>query len=634
MKHLIIGTAGHVDHGKTCLIKALTGIETDRLKEEKKRGITIDLGFAWLDLPNGEKAGIIDVPGHEKFVRNMLAGAGGIDLTLLIVAADEGVMPQTREHLEILKLLNLKNGMIVLTKADLVDDDLLAYAEEDIKEACKGSFLENAEVHVVSSHTGQGIEELRSAIIACLETLPGKDVSRPFREPIDRVFTMEGFGTVITGTLLEGSVHVGDQLMLYPQEEMVRVRSIQVHGHDTDLAVAGQRTAMNLAQISRRELKRGDILAKPYSLDVSNVLDVEVRMLDESPYILKNGSKLHLHHGASETLCRIRLLNTPELKPGEHGFARLHLEESVAVKYGDPYVLRFFSPVETIAGGTILDPCPVTIKIKDEEWEERLGNLLKGSPLERLILAIDAQSPNFMPIDFAMRRSGLTALPDEVQSELLNEALEKGSIKKLSDTLYLSAAFVEKMSKRASTILETFHKKNPLKPGLKREEMRSRLLPDTKLEWTDKLLEFLQETGTLVAENGLIYAPNFKVKLTPEQKKVMSDLEETYLKAGFAPPDTPALLATFNKKLNPELLLSDLIERQVIKRLDANLNLHQRYYDEVKAYVIDTIKQQGSIKLAEVRDHIGSSRKYAVAILEAFDREKLTKMQDDARVLL
>ena len=298
MKHIIIGTAGHVDHGKSCLIKALTGIDPDRLKEEKKRGITIELGFAWLDLPDGGKAGIVDVPGHERFVHNMLAGAGGVDLALLIVAADEGVMPQTREHLDILQLLEVKQGILVVTKKDLVDPDWLELAEEDIREEVKGTFLEKAPLFAVSSYTGEGIDELRQEIFHQIEGLSGKDDEAPMRQAIDRVFTMGGFGTVVTGTMLEGQVHVGNTLTLYPENEDVRVRSIQVHGEDKEAAYAGQRAAINLAQVSRQDVERGNVLAAPGSMDVSSLLDVRIDMLKDSPYELKNKSRVHFHHGA------------------------------------------------------------------------------------------------------------------------------------------------------------------------------------------------------------------------------------------------------------------------------------------------------------------------------------------------
>lgn len=634
MKHVIIGTAGHVDHGKTCLIKALTGIETDRLKEEKKRGITIELGFAWLNLPEGGKAGIVDVPGHERFVRNMLAGAGGIDLALLIVAADEGVMPQTREHLEILQLLELKRGIIVVTKADMVDEDWLELAKEDIREAVKGTFLEQAPIFAVSSHTGQGIDELRQEIFRQISEMDGKDDTLPYRQPIDRVFTMEGFGTVITGTVVEGSVKVGDIVSLYPEDIEVRVRSIQVHGEDVEAAFAGQRAAINIAQLARDELLRGDVLAEKHSMDISKVLDVRIQMLPDAAFEIKNRSRVHFHHGSTEKICRVRLLDCDSLKAGETGYARLLFDEDLAAKYGDHFILRFFSPLETIGGGVILDPCPPNVKIKDAEWRERLSRIEDMSPAERLACAVDCQSPYFMSLDFAVRRSGLGAMPEAQRSKAVEEAFSRKLIVPLNEHISLSEGFIEKMALRAQTIIRDFHAKEPLKAGLKREELRTRLLPDNKIDLTDKLITLLEEKKVLVSAQGLISLPEFRVSLTPEQEKISAALEKIYEESGFTPPDTAEVLGRFPKKQRPEAVLSDLIDRGVIKRLDANISMHSRYIEEARQFVIDTIHQNGSIKLAEFRDHIGSSRKFAVAILDAFDREKLTRMQGDARILL
>lgn len=623
-----------MDHGKTTFIKALTGIDADRLAEEKKRGITIELGFAWLDLPDGGKAGIIDVPGHERFVRNMLAGAGGIDLALLIVAADEGVMPQTREHLDILKLLGIPKGLIVLTKKDLVDPDWLELVGEDVRSLCQDTFLEEAPIFPVSSMTGEGVEAVRQEIFSQIGSLPGRQTEVPYRQAIDRVFTMGGFGTVVTGTSLEGSVKTGDQLMLYPQEEPVRVRSLQVHSTDVDQAEAGQRTAVNLAQIAKTEVSRGQVLATPGSLDVSHLLDVNLTVLSDSDYPIKNHSRVHLHLGASETLARVRLLDCESLSPGESGYARFLTDDPVAVKFGDHFVMRFFSPTVTVGGGRILDPCPQTVKIRDVDWKARLDRLDKGTDQERLILAVESASPAFGTLDFACRRAGLTQRSEPERKKQIQELLDSGEILSLSNDRAISRSFLSSMGQRTVHLLEDFHKTQPLKLGLKREELRTRLLPEAALDISDALIRLLIQEGLIQEQMGLIALPDHEVKWTPEQESVRQSLLEQYQKGGYAPPETDTVLAMFPKKQNPEAILSALIFSGDLVRLDSSLCIARTFYQEAWSFVRQQIQETGSMKLADFRDRIGSSRKYAVAILDSFDRNKWTVLEGESRVFL
>ncbi len=384
MNNSIIGTAGHVDHGKTCLIRALTGIETDRLREEKKRGITIELGFAYLDLPDGGRAGIIDVPGHEKFVRNMLAGAGGIDLALLIVAADEGVMPQTVEHLGILSLLEIKHGILVMTKIDTVDDDWRQLVAEDIRSQAQGTFLEQAPLIEVSSYTGEGIEQLRQEIFCQLAQLKGKRGDIPFRIPVDRVFSMEGFGTVITGTMIEGKLKEGDEVTLYPGEKPGKVRNIQVHSQSVDTAYAGQRVAVNFSNLKKSDIQRGDVVAPPGTMHPTMMADVRLNILKEAKRAVKNTSRLHFYHGSREILCKAVLLEGDVLEPGQSGYAQLRLEETAALKAGDHFVVRFYSPLETVGGGVIVDPSPFKRKRGDQNALEELKILEKGSLQDKI----------------------------------------------------------------------------------------------------------------------------------------------------------------------------------------------------------------------------------------------------------
>lgn len=634
MKHIIIGTAGHVDHGKSSLIKALTGQQTDRLKEEQKRGITIELGFAWLTLPDGSKAGIVDVPGHERFVHNMLAGAGGIDLALLVVAADEGVMPQTEEHLEILRLLNIKHGIIVLTKVDLVDEEWIDLAEETVKESVAGTFFEKAKIFRVSAYTGQGIDELREEIFSLITDIPQKDEKIPFREPIDRVFSVEGFGTVITGTVIEGKVETGETVMLYPGEKEVRVRNIQVHETDVPVAYAGQRTAINLAQISKDDIDRGYVLAAKNSIDLSQILDVKISVSKKSPYSIKNRSRVHFHYGSSEAIGQVRFFDKEELEPGEEAYARLNFQEDIAVRYDDPFVLRFYSPLVTLGGGRVLDPCPQTKRVKNEEWRERLLQIDQGSERDRLYYAIDSASHNFYGIGLAFRRSGLARLSKEEQLSYLEALLADRQIYKLNEELYLSADFINKLSQSAERILEKFHQDHPFKVGMRRESLRTSLLSDVKIEYTDKILDLLEEAGKICSQGGLVASPSFELLLSDEEKGIQAQILDLYKKGGFTPPELEEVTKEFKAKSKAADLISNLIDRGELVRLDDKLNLHKEYMEEAKRIVVEMIEKDTCLKLSDFRDRLGVSRKYAAAVLEYFDKIKFTRMKGDVRVLV
>lgn len=634
MKHVIIGTAGHVDHGKSTLIRALTGIETDRLREEQKRGITIDLGFAWLDLPDGGKAGIVDVPGHEKFVHNMLSGAGGIDLALLIVAADEGVMPQTEEHLSILSLLDIKDGIIVITKTDMVEEDWLELAEETIIESVEGTFFEGAPIFRCSAYTGDGVDELREEIFKKIASLPEKNENIPFREPVDRIFTIGGFGTVVTGTIFEGKVELGDTVQLYPSGKEFRVRSIQVHEEDQKVAYAGQRTAINLAQAAKEDIQRGEMIATPGSMDNSQTLDVHLRVLPNSEFNIKDRSRVHFHYGANESIAQVRLLDRKLLKAGESTVARLNFQEDVAVKFGDPYVLRFFSPLVTIGGGHVLDPCPRTYKIKNKIWHERLEKLLNADAKTRFYLAIDSASPYFSGLAQAIRRAGLDVESPDSIKEILDTLESEGLIFKLNNEISISVNFLNKLQGSVLRILEKFHQENPLKLGVKRESLRTSLLSEQRQEYTDKILNYFIEQGSIKESNGLISLAGFTLSLSPEEEAVQEQILAFYEKSGYSPLDKEEVIAKFPKKQNPEALISHLIDQGKLIRLDDKINMHPRYVEAARDFVVKHIQENGSIKLAEVRDKIGSSRRFAIAILDYFDRQKLTRMQGDVRILL
>lgn len=650
MKNIIIGTAGHVDHGKSALIRRLTGVETDRLDEEKKRGITIDLGFAWLDLPDGGRAGIIDVPGHEKFVSNMLAGAAGMDLVMLIVAADEGVMPQTTEHLEILSLLGIPRGILVLNKIDLVDEEWQMLVEDDLRQSCQGTFLEDAPLCKVSAQTGEGIEELKQVIFQEIDKAKGKDLDRPFRLAIDRSFKKGGFGLVITGTGMEGVVHRGEDVMLYPDQVPLKVRTIQVHGEDKDEGVAGQRLAINLTGEDRGLVERGKWLAQKDSLVPTEYLEIELSLLPSSDFSVKSESQLHVHLGASEHLARIVLYGPRELHPGEKAFARLNFEEPVVAKLFDPLVLRFYSPVTTVGGGRVVDPAPPKQRLKMEERINNLTNIVKGTPAERLYLAINSGSRLFEPVHIAALRAGLD-LPDEARAAL-EELLNDNRVIKLSETVYISDQYLDKLENKAVNVWQSFHREQPLKPGMKKEEARTRLLARQTQDIQDGVLSALLERNILRQEDNLLALTDFAIERPDALVAVEDELLKLYEARGYEPYDkdevmdvppmkdkaAAALKPLVKKPLKPDqvrdVILDDMVDREMLVLLTPDLFISKTYYDKAIDLVKAMIQQNGEMKLAEFRDAIDSSRKYAVAILEKLDRDKITKMRGDVRVLI
>ena len=632
MNNIIIGTAGHVDHGKTCLIRALTGIETDRLREEKKRGITIELGFAYLDLPDGGRAGIIDVPGHEKFVRNMLAGAGGIDLALLIVAADEGVMPQTVEHLGILSLLEIQHGIIVLTKIDTVDEEWRELVAEDIRQRVQGTFLQDAPLIPVSSYTGEGIEELRQEIFRQIEKLGGKKLDTPFRIPVDRVFSMEGFGTVITGTMIEGKLQEGAEVMLYPGEKLGKVRNIQVHSRSVDTAYAGQRVAVNFSNLKKTDIQRGDVVAPPGSMHTTMMVDVRLNMLKEADRSIKNTSRLHFYHGSREVLCKAVLLEQEALEPGQSGYAQLRLEETVALKAGDHFVVRFYSPLETVGGGVVLDPSPQKHKRGDAAVLESLAILEKGTLKDKIEQGVKEGSPAYRPLDFVAVQFGASK---EEAEQLAGQLESEGKLVKITAGLYLHQSFLERQGKRLSEILRQYHTANPLKEGMKREELRSRFLPQQEQAVANGLLDYYARVERIKFTNGMASLFKFKVKVDEEAARMTEAMETIYRQAGYAPPTTDEVLGQMGKdQKKAQQVHAALVGSGTLVRMDAQMCFHREAYDEAVRQIVEQCRAQGQITLAEVRDLLGTSRKYAMAILDTLDREKVTKKVGDVRVLV
>ncbi len=627
MKNIIIGTAGHVDHGKTALIKALTGIETDRIKEEKKRGITIELGFAYLDLPDGEKAGIIDVPGHEKFVKNMLAGAGGIDLALLVVAADEGFMPQTREHLGILSLLDIPEGIIVITKKDMVDEDWLEVVSEDIRNEVKGTFLENAQIIAVSSYTGEGIEELKSAIFTLIDkNTQLKNLDIPFRIPVDRIFSVEGFGTVITGTLIEGTMKVGDPVTLYPSRIESRIRNLQVHSQDVQQAYAGQRVAVNLAGLKKTDLSKGDVVAAPNSMHTTMMIDIKLNILKDCDREILNATRLHLYHGARDVLCKVILLDRESISAGESCYAQLRLEEEIAVKTGDRFVLRFYSPLETIGGGVILDSNPFKHKRNDAAVLESLNIKENGSDKEKISAALRDYSSRFETLDFLQVQ---TAIPKEEFNQQIQKLVKDKTAFRINDNLVIHSDYINHLKENAVRMLTAYHQENPLRDGMKRDEFRSKFLKYEDIAVIDKITDSLVNRKFLKIVNGCVSLYDFEAQSDNNQKLI----EQAFLEGGFSPESPDQIASRFPKIKNFKQVLESLVSNGTLVRVEDKILLHIDYYNKAMAMAKEHISQNGQITLAEMRDLMGASRKFAVAVLEYWDRRNITKKVGDARVL-
>ncbi len=625
MKNIIIGTAGHVDHGKTALIKALTGIETDRIKEEKKRGITIELGFAYLDLPDGEKAGMIDVPGHEKFVKNMLAGAGGIDLALLVVAADEGFMPQTREHLGILSLLNISEGIIVVTKKDMVDEDWLEIVCDEVRQEVQGTFLENAQIIPVSSYTGEGIEQLRQAIFTMIDQKTQiKNLDVPFRIPVDRIFSVEGFGTVITGTLIEGTMKVGDPVTVYPSRIESRIRNLQVHSQDVQEAYAGQRVAVNLAGLKKTDLNKGDVIAVPDSMHTTMMIDIHLTVLKDCDREIRNATRLHLYHGARDILCKIVLLDRDSVGAGESCYAQLRLEEEIAVKTGDRFVLRFYSPVETIGGGVILDSNPFKHKRNDAAVLESLKLKEGGSDREKISAALRDYSARFETLDFLQIQTGI---PKEQFDQQINKLIKDKVAFRVSDNVVIHTDYLNRLKDSAVKLLESYHKENPLREGMKKDEFRNKLIKYEDISVVDKITDSLVNRKVLKYVNNCVALADFEV----QQDNNQQEIENAFLQGGFSPESPDQIAARFPKVKNFKQVLESLVNTGKLVRVEEKILLHADYYNKALTLAKEHVDQNGQITLAEMRDLMGASRKFAVAVLEYWDKRGITKKVGDAR---
>ena len=628
MKHVIIGTAGHVDHGKSSLILALTGRDTDRLAEEKERGITIELGFTWLDLPDGSRSGIIDVPGHERFISNMLAGAGGIDLALLVVAADEGVMPQTREHLGILSLLGIPRGLIAVTKCDLADPELLELVEEDIREQVQGSFLKDAPLIRTSSVSGQGIDDLRAALFEAIQSVEQDPLPLPFRLPIDRVFSLGGFGTIVTGTLIEGSLVIGDKAEVFPGGKAVRIRGIQVHEESVEKAFAGQRVALNLSGVHKDDLARGDSLAAPGSLLGTRLLDVSLTALADTAFPISHHMRVHLFHGAREVLARVVLLDRDILEAGQTGPAQLRTEEEIFTRYGDRFVIRFYSPLETIGGGVIVDPLPARRRRMNEKNDLDFQIMAGSDPAARLALAVDHGGQDLALLDRAAYKAGIH---ENQRAALTDQLIQEGRIISLTDRTAVSREALDSLGRKASRLLQRFHTDRPLEEGMRREELRTRLMPRTDIQLSDLVVDRLVQQGILDSQKGLVSLAGFSVSLSADQEKAARELEALFIQAAYSPPGLDELSLS-DKKIKVDPLVSLLINQGILIRLTPQILMHKDQVQAAWETVERTIEEEEQISLAAFRDHLETSRKFAMALLEYFDRQKKTRLTGEVRV--
>ena len=626
MKNIIVGTAGHIDHGKTTLIKALTGRNTDRWEEEQRRGITIDLGFTYFDLKNGDRVGIIDVPGHEKFINNMVAGVVGMDLVLLVVAADEGIMPQTREHMDILGLLGIKKSILVINKCDLVDEEWLELVEEEIQEELEGTFLEGAPVVKVSAATGQGLDELTDTIQQLMsDEVVAKDTQTIPRLPIDRAFTLSGFGTIITGTLISGTITREDVLEMYPIGKECKIRNIQVHGQNQDKCYAGQRVAINLSNVKKKEIRRGCVLAPKNSMKNTDLLDVKLKVLEDSMRILTNHERLHLYTGTSEILCRAVLLDNEQIGPGEEGLVQLRLEEEIAVKRGDRFVVRFYSPMETIGGGIVLEPNPMRKKRFDAQAIEELKKKESGSLGDVMELQIKEHGDTM--ITLAELAKVMAHSVDELK-EYLEELEESGTIfvfqmKKDTYLWHRDSEFA--VRQKIEETLQKYHSEHPYRYGMKKAEIHNTFLKKIKPNIFDAYIERMTGENVYGRREEYLSLPGYEVPKDAMYLQTEKLIEDTFEKAGYDFVRFSEIDFGKIPRQTAEDVVLMMIDEGKVLRINEEMFTMKHLMDEAKEKIQNHLKEENLITIAQVRDMFSTSRKSAKPILEYMDSIKVTK---------
>jgi selenocysteine-specific elongation factor len=619
----VLGTAGHVDHGKSTLVKALTGIDPDRLQEEKAREMTIDLGFAWLTLPSGREVSIVDVPGHERFIKNMLAGVGGLDAALLVIAADEGPMPQTEEHLDILHLLEVDRGIVVLTKRDLVDTEWLELMVEEVRERIAGTTLADAPIVPVSARTGEGLDRLKAEIDALLEgTEPRNDRGRP-RLPIDRAFTIAGFGTVVTGTLIDGSLRVGQEVMVVPGVLKSRVRGLQSHRHKVDSIGPGNRVAVNLVGVEVEQLSRGMVLTTPGWLEPTMRLDVHLHLLPDAPAPLEQNDSLDFFTGSAETPAQATLLDTDRLMPGQSGWVQLRLRDEVAVVKGDRYIVRRPSPSLTIGGGQVVDTHPRRHKRFNEQTLQTLETLQQGTP-EELVLEALGSTP--LEIKAVIEKSGLDAAQ---ATQALTALLTEGRVVQLTGSpnsvLFISTAAWEAILRRAEALLKHYHHQNPLRRGMSKEELRSKLSQAVPPKAFGPAMSLGVSKGIIEEDATTYRLPGHQPTFSPAQKEQVTQLTRAHSTNRYSPP-SPAELGT-----HPDVVAA-LVDAGELVKITDDLFYTRPAYDEMRDLILQTIDKKGDVNVAAMRDLFGTTRKYAIPFLEHLDEQKVTRRVGDVRV--
>lgn len=643
----ILGTAGHIDHGKTSLVRALTGINCDRLDEEKRRGITIDLGFAWLDLPDGRRLGIIDVPGHERFVKTMVAGAAGIDCMLLVIAADEGVMPQTREHLDICSLLGVRSGIVALTKIDMVDADWLQMVSDDVRENLRGTFLEGAPILPVSSATGQGLDELRSAVFDLVGSLKENSGTDILRLPVDRVFTLKGFGTVVTGTLVSGSCRQGEDICILPTGKNARVRSIQVHGNSVEEGRRGQRCALNLQGVEVEDIQRGDIIARPDTLFPSRRWIVELACLPNAPHPLRQRMEIHFHHGSKECSAKLIFKDRNELKPGERAITEIHLAQPIAGIFGDHCVMRAHSPLRTIAGGTLIDPLPPILRARDPlftqkfkaledltklaEQKDKARSATKAQELTALALSLCD-----MPGTDEKRLAVLTGLPANSLEAALKKLAEKGQVIcwDASSKSWVDKNVFEASLENALKRIAELHEREPLKGFFAQNALCAGWGDNLPSRYTQKVLERGVKRGLLKEEGNGLKLASWEIKPDADQSAIMGRLVEMYEKNGLTPPtlkEAQEHLATDQKQILS--ILAHLCENGKLVRIQEGLYYNKAVLDDIMRKIREWFENNDNLDVGAMKTIFGISRKFAIPLLEYLDSVGITYRVGNQRQL-
>jgi len=632
MKHVILGTAGHIDHGKTSLVMALTGVDTDRLKEEKERGITIELGFTSLDLPSGIQLGIIDVPGHEKFVKHMVAGVWGIDLVALVIAADEGVMPQTREHLDICRLLKVKKGLVVLTKIDLVDHELLELVKEEVSEIVQDTFLKSAPILSVSSVTGEGIPQLISTLDLLSQEIEGRSADGLFRLPIDRVFIMKGFGTVVTGTMISGNLSLGETVQVLPSGIEGKVRTLQVYNKSVEKAVAGERTAVNLQGIETSGIERGDVLTRPNTLKPTQLIDAYLEYLPDAPRALKHRTKQRFHIGTTLTNASIFLLDREELTPGESGFVQLRLERPVVALPQDRFVIRGSAAIQTVGGGIILDSHPDKHRRLSSSVIADLGLLKDGTGEQALQQHIHHSRMGGITLEDLLNRVEMP--PHEVQS-IIRKMAEKGALLLIDPEKLkvIESGQYQGLRDLALTQLREFHQRLPMKSGLSKEELRTKLPPEVDVKLFQILINNLIQLKEVVLEKDKLRLPSHQIS-SADEKGLVKRVETAVLKGGLQPPSPKELSEEWSEREEEvRAIFEHLVHEGILVKIKGEIYFHRVSFEKLKEELVTYLKSHQEITTPQFKEMTKASRKYVIPLIEYFDQIKLTLRLGEKRVL-